>query len=196
MTCPHCETPIEALVARGPSDHVLSPCGCRVTETTARDLAGGADRGRGVVADGGTEAEASLDSARARRKLKLRFEAACDVMVTTEQMVAEEVFACIEAYLDWMQTNLAQDGGQTDPQRFVAWMETADRNPANYPAPRAAHLVEHLDEALIHGVEDDGLQPAVVVEVLDEWVEDSKQEFIERHNVSGDFFEDFEEVDA
>jgi hypothetical protein len=52
-TCPHCKTLILALVARGPSDHVLSPCGCRVTETTARDLAGGADRGRGVATDGG-----------------------------------------------------------------------------------------------------------------------------------------------
>lgn len=52
-TCPHCKTPILALVARGPSDHVLSPCGCRVTETTARELAGGADRGRCMATDGG-----------------------------------------------------------------------------------------------------------------------------------------------
>ncbi len=52
--CPHCETPILALVTRGPSSHYLDPCGCRVTETTACDLAGDSvNRGRGVAADGG-----------------------------------------------------------------------------------------------------------------------------------------------
>jgi hypothetical protein len=52
MTCPHCGTLILALVTRGPSEHVLDPCGCRVTTTTARALAGGPDRGRGVATDG------------------------------------------------------------------------------------------------------------------------------------------------
>jgi rubrerythrin len=53
-TCPSCDAPILALVTRGPSDHFLSPCGCRVTETTARELAGGdVDRGRRMATDGG-----------------------------------------------------------------------------------------------------------------------------------------------
>jgi len=51
-TCPHCETPIFGVNAEGPSEHFLDPCGCRVTKTTARELAG-ADRGRGVATDGG-----------------------------------------------------------------------------------------------------------------------------------------------
>lgn len=52
--CPRCRTPILGLVTRGPSEHFIDPCGCRVTTTTARTLAGGADRGRGVATDGGT----------------------------------------------------------------------------------------------------------------------------------------------
>jgi hypothetical protein len=51
-TCPHCETPILGVNAEGPSEHFLDPCGCRVTSTTARELAG-AERGRGVATDGG-----------------------------------------------------------------------------------------------------------------------------------------------
>ena len=53
-TCPHCGTAILALVTSGPSTHALDPCGCRVTTTTVRDVAGGVERGRGVRADGGT----------------------------------------------------------------------------------------------------------------------------------------------
>jgi len=52
-TCPFCETLIRALVTRGPGEHYLDPCGCRISEVTARALGGGADRGRGVATDGG-----------------------------------------------------------------------------------------------------------------------------------------------
>jgi hypothetical protein len=53
-TCPECDTPILGVVTRGPSDHRLNPCGCRVPTASVRALAGGPDRGRGVRADGGT----------------------------------------------------------------------------------------------------------------------------------------------
>lgn len=54
MNCPSCGTPIEGVVTRGPSDHVLDPCGCRATTLTAREFAtADADRGRGVATDGG-----------------------------------------------------------------------------------------------------------------------------------------------
>ena len=52
-TCPNCETPIQQLVTRGPTDHFLEPCGCRVSTLTVREVAGGVDRGRGVATDGG-----------------------------------------------------------------------------------------------------------------------------------------------
>lgn len=52
-TC-YCGEPILGIVARGPSQHHAVPCGCRITTTTARDLAG-ADRGRGVATDGGED---------------------------------------------------------------------------------------------------------------------------------------------
>ncbi|MFB6188593.1 MAG: hypothetical protein ABEI57_01800, partial [Halapricum sp.] len=53
--CPDCETAVLGIVTRGPGDHRFDPCGCRVTTQTARDLAGGSDRGRGLAADGGHE---------------------------------------------------------------------------------------------------------------------------------------------
>lgn len=56
-TCTVCDTPIRGVVTRGPSDHFLDPCGCRITTATVRDLSGGADRGRGVVADGGVDSD-------------------------------------------------------------------------------------------------------------------------------------------
>ena len=38
-TCPHCDTAILGIVTCGPSHHMLSPCGCRVSTATARELA-------------------------------------------------------------------------------------------------------------------------------------------------------------
>ncbi|WP_135807418.1 helix-turn-helix transcriptional regulator [Halorussus marinus] len=55
--CPDCGTPISAIVTRGPSAHFLAPCGCRATTRTVRDLAGDADRGRGVATDGGLDVQ-------------------------------------------------------------------------------------------------------------------------------------------
>ncbi|MFH5800442.1 hypothetical protein [Haladaptatus sp. CMAA 1911] len=37
--CPYCDKPILAVITRGPSTHILSPCGCPVDLLTARDLA-------------------------------------------------------------------------------------------------------------------------------------------------------------
>jgi hypothetical protein len=131
----------------------------------------------------------AIETARSRRRLKLRFEAACDVLATTKDMKVEEVMGCVPPYRDWIQDNLAQAGGQIDPRTFVGWMESAERDPANYPAPRGAQLIEAFDEALIRGVEDDGLQPATVVAVLDEWVQESKREMVEKYDLPADFFE-------
>lgn len=56
MTCPRCGTVLRGISSRGPGDHRLDPCGCRVSSLTARELAGDdVERGRGVAADGGTD---------------------------------------------------------------------------------------------------------------------------------------------
>lgn len=55
MQCPHCSRTVTGITTRGPSDHFLAPCGCRVSTLTAHDLAGNVDRGRGVATDGGQE---------------------------------------------------------------------------------------------------------------------------------------------
>ncbi|WP_084156848.1 hypothetical protein [Haladaptatus cibarius] len=41
INCPYCDTSIFAVVTRGPSTHVLSPCGCPVGTLTARNFAEG-----------------------------------------------------------------------------------------------------------------------------------------------------------
>ena len=55
-TCPECDTSILGVVTRGPGEHFLAPCGCRVPTASVRALAG-VDRGRGVATDGGTSSD-------------------------------------------------------------------------------------------------------------------------------------------
>ncbi len=49
--CPHCDTPILAVVTRGPSMHILDPCGCPVGPLTARDLATNQSESRNETAN-------------------------------------------------------------------------------------------------------------------------------------------------
>lgn len=123
-----------------------------------------------------------------RRRLKLKFESTTDVFVTTEGMRGEEVFGCILPYRDWMVRNL-RGAGQIQPQRFVAWMESADRSVMDLPEKYGNQYLEALDEILIKSVRDDNLQPATVVDVLDEWVTESKHDAIEQWDIPPDFFD-------
>lgn len=129
----------------------------------------------------------SQEVARDRKRLKLRFETACDFVATVEGMRAEEIFGTIIPYHTWLSDNLASTG-PVNPRRFVAWMESADRQAMDIPE-RGIVLFELLDETVIEAVRDENMQPAEVVEIFGEWVEESKRELIEVHGAPEDFFE-------
>lgn len=51
VNCPYCDEPILGLVTRGPSAHILSPCGCPVGPITARQLASNTSKSRDETAN-------------------------------------------------------------------------------------------------------------------------------------------------
>lgn len=76
-------------------------------------------------------------------------------------------------------------GSGVDPQTFVQWMRSAERNPADYPDPKAARLVEILDHQLIEAVEERQMQPMEAINALDDWVTESSEDFEETHDLEG-----------
>jgi len=122
-------------------------------------------------------------------ELKQKFEMSMDMFVSaTPEAHLEGILATLSSYRDFMQKNL-QQAGPVDPTTFVRWMESAERNPDDYPEPWGAVLVETFDRRLIEAVRDDNRQPAEVLEALDEWVEDSKAEVREIHDLPEDAFD-------
>jgi hypothetical protein len=129
----------------------------------------------------------SQEQSRTRRDLKAEFETTMD-RFAMQGLQAEAIFGCIMPYRDFMMQNLAQ-AGQVPPSAFVSWMESADRDNLDLPDDLGEGLLKALDEILIVAVRDYQFQPREVVDALDEWVRESKEEFQEMHGVGGDFFD-------
>jgi hypothetical protein len=118
--------------------------------------------------------------------VKREFEGTMNVFVaTTPDAHLEGLLGALNAYHAFINRNL-QHAGPVAPDTFVRWMESADRNPSDYPEPWACELVEQFDDLLISLVRDENQQPADVVEALGEWVEQSKAEVREMHDLPED----------
>ena len=116
-------------------------------------------------------------------QLKRQLEMACDVIASTHEDV--DLFlmvATLSSYRGWIVENVHGSGPVT-PQTFVGWMESATREASDYPEPWAGKAIELFDQILIDAVREDNMQPATVADVLDEWVEESKAEIRELHDL-------------
>ncbi|RLM53169.1 hypothetical protein DVK02_14865 [Halobellus sp. Atlit-31R] len=121
--------------------------------------------------------------------VKQQLDLSCTLVVnTTPGAHLEGMMACILSYRDFIKSNIQQAGGVSGP-KFVSWMESATRDPADFPEPWGAKLIRMFDEALIDAVREENLPPAVVVEALDEWAEESKRDVKVFHGVPEGFFD-------
>lgn len=104
--------------------------------------------------------------------------------------VGQKIVGIFRMYRDFIQENLEAVGGTIEPQRFVAWLrhESETRGSVGGWEDDA---FEALDETLIEAVEERQMQPSEAVELYDEWVETTTQEFEEIHDMEG-WFEDVE----
>jgi hypothetical protein len=110
-----------------------------------------------------------------KHDVKEQLELACTLTVnTTPEAHLAGMMACIVSYRDFIQENIQKAGGVDGPT-FVSWMESATRDPEEFPEPWGAGLIRQFDEVLISTTAA-GLQPAVVVEALDEWCEETREE--------------------
>lgn len=138
-----------------------------------------------VSTDGGTSRSVAGQKADVREQ----FEISLNVFVgTVPDAHLEGILGTMTSYRNFIQKNLDR-AGPIPPQKFVSWMRSADRDPDDFPEPWGASLVELFDGLLISAVEEDNIPPAVVVDALDQWVEESKTEVREIHNLPEDAFD-------
>jgi hypothetical protein len=110
-----------------------------------------------------------------KHDVKEQLELACTLTVkTTPDAHLAGMMACIVSYRDFIKENIENAGGVDGPT-FVSWMESATRDPEEFPEPWGAELIRQFDEVLINTTAT-GLQPAAVVEALDEWCEETRAE--------------------
>jgi hypothetical protein len=124
-----------------------------------------------------------------RDTLYKRFEETANIFATLG-LRAEAILGASVGYRDWMKRNLRESNGE-DPQTFISWVEGSDRQQGELPHELGHGLIEDFDDALIEAVRA-GMMPQEAVEVLDEWVEDSKQEAIDRGLADEEVFEEME----
>jgi len=118
-----------------------------------------------------------------------RFEMTCNIFTgLNKQVHLEGMMAILHSYRDFITRNL-RTAGPIDGPTFVRWMESAERNPDDFPEPWAAELIEMFDQILIDVVEDENVSPAVAVDALDEWVEQSTAEVKAVHDLPEGFFD-------
>lgn len=118
-----------------------------------------------------------------------RFEMAMNMHTgMNPDMHLEGLMATIRSYRDFITENIAGAGGVDGPT-FVAWMESATRDPDGFPEPWVANVIETFDAILIDVVRDDNVPPAVAVDALDEWVEQSTEDIKRIHDLPEGFFD-------
>lgn len=122
--------------------------------------------------------------------LLAKFEMATNIFVkTTPRAHTEGILATSAQYRDHYRDVLRQSA-PTDPAEFVASIEAAERDPDQFPEPWGATFVELLDGLVTSAIVEENLQPATVIDALDEWVERSHEDAKERHDLPDGFFED------
>jgi len=121
-----------------------------------------------------------------------RLEMSCNLVVnTTPDAHLTGMIATIRSYRDFIKKNVQQAGGVEAPT-FVSWMESAERNPEDFPEPWGAKLIKMFDGVLIDAVRDDNIPVAVVVEALDEWTEEASRDIERIHEFEEGYFDDIE----
>lgn len=124
-----------------------------------------------------------------KEALKEAFEIATDsVVARVENPDLIEVMASIEGYREWIVQNVEQSG-PVDPQTFARWMESADRDIAEFPAPWVRDLMEKLDAILVSAAREENMQPGEIAAALNEWVEESEAEAEQIHGLEEGFFD-------
>jgi len=86
----------------------------------------------------------------------------------------EGILGSLAAYRNWLQENIKQ-AGPIGGAKFAAWMESATRRPSDFPEAWGADLIELFDEIIIDSIKTENMQPGVVVETLDSWLEYCKK---------------------
>lgn len=126
----------------------------------------------------------------AKRDLLEQFEMAVNLFVkTTPQAHIEGILATSAQYRDHYRDVLRQSA-PVDPAEFVASIEAAERDPDQFPEPWGATFVELLDGLVTSAIMEENLQPATVIDALDEWVERSHEEAKDAYDLPDGFFED------
>jgi len=119
-----------------------------------------------------------------------QFETMMNLFVATHPDAhLEGMLGTLNAYHDWMKRNL-RTAGPVAPDTFVRWMQSAERQPSQYPEAWGAELVQQFDQLLIDLVSGENQQPGEVVDALGEWVEFSKAEVREMHDLPEGSFDD------
>ncbi|OYR76131.1 hypothetical protein DJ71_18565 [Halorubrum sp. E3] len=156
----------------------------------------GCREGPGVHAAPRTDGGSPVAEHDPKQDVKQRLELACNLVVSTNADAhLEGVMALILSYRDFIKRNVRRAGGLDGP-RFIQWMESATRDPDDFPAPWGAELIMLFDDVLIDVVREGNTQPGVVVRALDEWAEETAEDVTEIHDLPEDFFDVEGDVDG
>lgn len=149
----------------------------------------GCREGPGVHAAPRTDGGQVVEKADQKENVKKRLRLACNLVVSTNPNAhLVGAMASIHSYRNFIQRNIRRAGGVDGPT-FIQWMESATRDPDDFPEPWGAELIMMFDEALIGVVRKDNVPPGTAVEALDEWAEQTTEEAIAIHNLPEDFFD-------
>lgn len=121
--------------------------------------------------------------------LQTQFEMAMNVFVNSHpESHIEGIMGTLTAYRDFIRNNVRKAGPLSGSQ-FASWMESAERDPENFPEPWGAELVEVLDGLIVTAAREYQIQPAIIVDELNDWVERTKTELQEIHGLQEGAFD-------
>lgn len=119
----------------------------------------------------------------------------CETIATGVLMyhdpVGQKIVGIFRMYRDFLEENLEEVDWSIEGERFVAWLRNQSETRGEVPGEWEGDAFEALDDTLIEGVEERGLDPKEAYDLFDQWVEATTDEFEQMHDMEG-WFDDVE----
>lgn len=121
--------------------------------------------------------------------VKRRLEMASNLYTnTTPEASVEGMHAILMAIRDEL-VDAKQNSSQAPPQAFAAFVGEMNADPEALPAAWGAEYIDLITDIIESLIREDNMQPSVVVDAVDEYVEETTEEIREMYDVEEGFFD-------
>lgn len=131
----------------------------------------------------------SADSVPHSVDVKHRLEMASNIYANTRPQVTVEG---MHAILMTIRDRLVAERStlpEVTPQKFAAWVEDHDADPDQLPEAWGAEYIDLVTGILAKLVREENIQPVVVVDALDEYVDETTEQIKEVYGIEEGFFD-------